>query len=133
MRAHDIAVWTSVGRDRTSSVLKPRIDQIRKFDLLQPLLMGGLVLVGILSYAWQPIQVVRLGYQVEDLTRERADLMRQQEKLRLEVARLGSLRRVEEIARQQLAMTSPASGQVVVIESLPSRIIGNDVKDIETP
>jgi cell division protein FtsL len=133
MRAHDIAVWTSVGRDRTSSVLKPRIDQIRKFDLLQPLLMGGLVLVGILSYAWQPIQVVRLGYQVEDLTRERADLMRQQEKLRLEVARLGSLRRVEEIARQQLAMTSPASGQVVVIESLPSRIIGNDVQDIETP
>jgi cell division protein FtsL len=133
MRAHDIAVWTSVGRDRTSSVLKPRIDQIRKFDLLQPLLMGGLVLVGILCYAWQPIQVVRLGYQVEDLTRERADLMRQQEKLRLEVARLGSLRRVEEIARQQLAMTSPASGQVVVIESLPSRIIGNDVQDIETP
>ena len=133
MRAHDIAVWTSVGRDRTSSVLKPRIDQIRKFDLLQPLLMGGLVLVGILSYVWQPIQVVRLGYQVEDLTRERADLMRQQEKLRLEVARLGSLRRVEEIARQQLAMTSPASGQVVVIESLPSRIIGNDVQDIETP
>jgi cell division protein FtsL len=133
MRAHDIAVWTSVGRDRTSSVLKPRIDQIRKFDLLQPLLMGGLVLVGILSYAWQPIQVVRLGYQVEDLTRERADLMRQQEKLRLEVARLGSLRRVEEIARQQLAMTSPASGQVVVIESLTSRITGNDVQDIETP
>lgn len=106
MRTQSMTVLTSVGRDRASNVLKPRVDQIRKFDLLPSLLMGGLVLAGVLCYVWQPIQVVRLGYQVEYLAGERAGLIRQQKELRLDVARLRSLRRVEEIARQQLGLTS---------------------------
>ncbi|MBZ0160711.1 hypothetical protein [Candidatus Methylomirabilis sp.] len=122
-----MTVLTSVGRDRASNVLKPRVDQIRKFDLLPSLLMGGLVLAGVLCYVWQPIQVVRLGYQVEYLAGERAGLIRQQKELRLDVARLRSLRRVEEIARQQLGLTSPKPGQVITVESLPSTITDNNL------
>lgn len=116
MREQSIAVLTSAGRDRTSSLLKSRVDQIRKFDLLPSLLLGSLVLFGVLCYVWQPIQVVRLGYQVERLAGERAGLIQQQKKLRLEGARLRSLRRVEEIARRQLRLTSPKPGQVIVLE-----------------
>jgi len=116
MRSHDIAAWTSVGRDRASSLLKPRVDQIRRFDLLQSLILGGAVLVVVLFYVWQHIQVVRLGYQVEDLAGERAALIQQQKELRFEAARLMSLRRVEEIARGQLGLTSPKAGQVLVVE-----------------
>lgn len=116
MRGHSIAVLTSVGRDRAGSVLKPRVDQIRRFDLFPSLLLGSLVLFGVLCYVWQPIQVLRLGYQVEDLAEERAGLIRQQKELRLEVARLRSLRRVEEIARHQLGLTNPQPGQVIILE-----------------
>lgn len=116
MRSHGIAAWTSMGRDRAGSILKPRVDQIRRFDLLQSLLLGGVVLIVILFYVWQQIQVVRLGYQIEDLAGERAALIRQQKGLRVEVARLKSLRRVEEIARRQLGLTTPKSGQVVTLE-----------------
>lgn len=116
VRGQSIAALTSVGRDRASSLLKPRVDQILGFDLLPSLLLGSLVLFGVLCYVWQPIQVVRLGYQVEDLAGERAGLIRQQKELRLEVAQLKSLRRVEEIARRQLGLASPKSGQVIVIE-----------------
>lgn len=116
MRSYGIAALTSVGRDRAGSLIKPRVDQIRRFDLLQTLLLGGAVLVVILFYVWQHVQVVRLGYQVESLAGERAGLIRQQKELRVEVARLKSLRRVEEIARRQLGLGSPKSGQVIVIE-----------------
>ncbi|MDE2058316.1 MAG: cell division protein FtsL [candidate division NC10 bacterium] len=116
MRSQGIAALTSVGRDRASSLLKPQVDKIRRFDLLQSLLLGGIVLIVVLFYVWQHIQVVRLGYQVEYFTGERAGLIQQQKELRLEVARLKSLRRVEEIARRQLGLTSPKSGQVIVIE-----------------
>lgn len=116
MREQGIAALTSVGRDRVGSLLKPRVDQIRGFDQLPSLLLGSLVLFGVLCYVWQPIQVVRLGYQVEGLAGERADLIRQQKELRLEVARLKSLRRVEEIARGQLGLISPKPGQVIVFE-----------------
>jgi cell division protein FtsL len=116
MRSYSIAAWTSVGRDRASSLLKPRVEQIQRFDLLQSLVLGGVVLVVILFYVWQHVQVVRLGYEVEYLGGGRAALVQQQKELRLEVARLMSLRRVEEIARGQLGLTSPKSGQVIVLE-----------------
>ena len=129
MREQSIAALTSVGRDRVGSLLKPRVDQIRRFDLLPSLLLGSLVLFGVLCYVWQPIQVVRLGYQIEGLAGERAGLIRQQKELRLEVARLKSLRRVEEIARRQLGLTNPKPNQVITVESLLSKITGNDLKE----
>ena len=73
--------------------------------------------------------LARLGYQVEGLSGERAGLIRQQKELRLEVARLKSLRRVEEIARQQLGLTSPKPGQMVAVESVPSKITDNELKE----
>lgn len=116
MKSEGIAALASVGRDRAGSLLKPRVDQIRKFDLLQSLLLGGVVLVVVLFYVWQHVQVVRLGYEVEYLAGERAALLQQQKELRVEVARLKSLRRVEEIARRQLGLTTPKAGQVITLE-----------------
>jgi cell division protein FtsL len=78
--------------------------------------VGGLVLVGVLFYVWQHIQVVRFGYQIEHLQGERIALIRQEKGLRFEVARLKSLRRVEEIARHQLGFTSPRPDQVILVE-----------------
>ena len=116
MRGQATTALTAVGRDRASAFLKPRVDRIRRFDLLHSILLGGLVLAGVLFYVWQHIQVVRLGYQIEHLQGERIALIRQQKELRFEVARLKSLRRVEEIARRPLGFTSPGPGQVILVE-----------------
>ena len=116
MRGQGTAALTAVQRDRASAFLKPRVDQIRRFDLLPSILVGSLVLVGVLFYVWQHIQVVRLGYQIEHLQGERIGLLRQEKELRFKVARLKSLRRVEEIARHQLGFTSPGPSQVILVE-----------------
>jgi len=110
------SAFPAVGRERASAFLKPRVDQIRTFDLLPSILLGSLVLVGVLFYVWQHIQVVRLGYQIEHLQGERITLLRQEKELRFGVARLNSLRRVEGIARHQLGFTSPGPGQVILVE-----------------
>ncbi len=116
VRGQGATAVTTIGRHRASAFLKPRVDQIRRFDLLHSILLGSLVLVGVLFYVWQHIQVVRLGYQIEQLQGERTALTRQQKELRFKVARLKSLRRVEEIARRQLGLTSPGPGQVILVE-----------------
>ena len=116
MRGQGITALTGIARHQPSAFLKPRVDQIRRFDLLPSILLGGLVLVGVLFYVWQHIQVVRLGYQIEHLQGERIALLRQDKGLRFEVARLKSLRRVEDIARHQLGFTSPRPGQVILAE-----------------
>lgn len=116
VRGQGTTALTAVGRGRASAFLEPRVARVRRSDLLPSILIGGLVLVGVLFYVWQRIQVVRLGYQIEHLQSERTALLRQEKELRFEVARLRSLRRVEDIARHQLGFTSPGPGQVVLVE-----------------
>ena len=116
VRGQGTAALTAVRRDRASAFLKPGVDQIRRFDLLPSILAGSLVMGGVLFYVRQHIQVVRLGYQIERLQGERIALLRQEKELRFEVARLKSLRRVEEIARHQLGFTSPRHDQVILVE-----------------
>ena len=107
---------TAGGRDRASDFLQPRVDQIRRFDLLPSLGLGSLILFGVLFYVWQHIQVVRLGYEIEQLQAERIGLLLAEKELRFDLARFRSLRRVEQIARRELGLTSPAPGQVVMVE-----------------
>jgi len=116
VRGRGLPALTALGRDRASGFLKPRVDQFRRWDLLPSLCLACLVLFGVLFYVWQHIQVVRLGYEIERLQAERLALVRQENELRFEVARLKSLRRVEEIGRRQLGLTSPVSGQVILLQ-----------------
>ncbi len=74
------------------------------------------LLVGaVLSYVFQHIQVVRLGYEVAGLRQDRAALLEQEKALTLEAARLRAVKRVEEVARGRLGMVTPAPGQVTVV------------------
>lgn len=88
----------------------------RKVDLLPPLVLGFFLLLGLLFYVWQHIQVVRLGYEIERLKGERTALLQRERELNLEVAQLKSLKRVEEIAKRDLGLTSPTPGQVVFVQ-----------------
>jgi cell division protein FtsL len=116
MKGRATPAFSVPGRARSSAFFKPSVDQIRRWDLLPSLCLAGLVLLGVLFYVWQHIQVVRMGYEIEHLQAERLALVRHENELRFEVARLRSLRRVEEIARRQLGLTSPMAGQVVIAE-----------------
>jgi len=75
----------------------------------------GLICLGILGYVWQHIQVLRLGYALEDLRARRATLLQEQKTLTIELARLTALSRVEAMARGRLEMETPRPGQVIVL------------------
>jgi cell division protein FtsL len=82
------------------------------------LLVGAILLLGLLIYVWQHVQVVRSGYQ-ERLRAARATLIQEGKALRVELGRLRSLKRVEEIARGKLGMVNPVPGQIVFMEEPP--------------
>lgn len=79
-------------------------------------LVGGILVLGLLFYVWQHVQVVRLGYQVERLRAARAILIQEEKGLRVELGRLRSLKRVEGLARGRLGMVNPVPGQIIFIE-----------------
>jgi cell division protein FtsL len=114
--ARQVRALTPLARDGEITLLRQGADRLWRLDLLPSLCLGGLVLLGVLFYVWQHIQVVRLGYEIEQLQGERIALLRREKELRVDLARLKSLRRVEEIARRQLGLTTPVSGQVITVE-----------------
>lgn len=67
-------------------------------------------------YVWQSVNVIRLGYDVEQLKKEKARLVKMNEMLKIEVATLTSPDRIERIARARLGMRTPEDSQVVLVK-----------------
>jgi cell division protein FtsL len=99
--------------------VRHRVERVRRISLLPGLLVGGILLLGVLFYVWQHIQVVRLGYVIERLRTERAAALQRGRELALEIAQLKSLKRVEEVARTRLGMVTPTRGQLVMVPAAP--------------
>lgn len=99
--------------------VRRRVERVRRISLFPGLLVGGILLLGVLFYVWQHIQVVRLGYAIERLRTERGAALQRGRELTLEIAQLKSLKRVEEVARTRLGMVTPSRGQIVVVPAAP--------------
>lgn len=92
------------------------VDHQRQREMWRWMLVGGF-LVGVLLFsAWQHFVLLRHGYEVERLQRERAAQEEINRKLRLEVETLRAPARIEKYATEELGMTAPAPDAAVVIE-----------------
>ena len=85
-------------------------------ELLKQAALGGLLAGVIFLYAWQHFQSVQLGYQMESLKSQHAQMTELNRQLTLEAAGLRSPERIDEIARRQLGLTAPAAGQLQPFE-----------------
>src|ERR1019366_4490328 len=74
-------------------------------------LLGGLIALCALLYAWQHFETIQLRYQLESLRGERFQASELNQELRLEVAGLRAPGRIDTIARQ-FGLTAPVPGQV---------------------
>jgi cell division protein FtsL len=86
-------------------------------ELMKQAAMGGLLAGVIFLYAWQHFQSVQLGYQMESLKSQHAEMTELNRQLTLEAAGLRSPERIDEIARRQLGLTAPAAGQLQPFEA----------------
>lgn len=87
-------------------------------DMTRMLMAGAVLLLGLLLYVWQHIQVVRIGYEIERLRAEKVTLVQEGKALDVQLSRLRSLARVEEFVRGELGMVTPVPGQVILIDDL---------------
>lgn len=72
-------------------------------------------IVELLFYTWCRVQSVRVKYQIAAETAKHEHLVELRDNLKIEIARLKSPRRITEIARRQLGLTTPTAGQIVSI------------------
>lgn len=69
----------------------------------------------LILYVGGKVSIVRLGYRIEALEREKKELERANRSLRIEASSLASPARIEEIAIRKMGMVRPSKENVVTV------------------
>ena len=89
-------------------------------ELFWLILLGAVLVLGGVLYAWPHLQLREAGKEAQELSREKERLLEENRKLRLEKAALENLRRVETIASRDLGLAAPAPEDTIVVEMPPA-------------
>ena len=99
-----------------NSRLVKELDYQQTKECLLLVVLGFLCLLTLLFLAWQQFEVVRRGYEHEDLRMELNLLTEANNSYKVERAQLKEPERIEIYAREQLGLQFPSFQQVVIIE-----------------
>lgn len=106
----------AIKKDVRNNPIVREVDEARQRELWKSVGIAGVLVLVLLVSAWQHFELLRHGYQVEELQRQRAaeeDIARH---LRLEIDTLKSPKRIESLATQQLHLVTPSRDEAIVIE-----------------
>lgn len=75
-----------------------------------------LLICSLIFLVWSRSQITSLGYQISQANYEQTQLLKLNQKLKIEGASLKSLSRIEGIAKEQLGLINPEPHQMVFIK-----------------
>ena len=105
-----------IRKDFRNNQIVREVDERRLRDLWQSLGIGILLVLVLLFSAWQHFELLRHGYKLEQMQRERASENDINRHLRLEMETLRAPQRIERLATERLGMVSPGAAEAVVLE-----------------
>jgi cell division protein FtsL len=109
-----------LGKSIDNSQVIREVDPRSSRDLWWLILLGAVLVLGGVLYAWPHLQLRQAGKEAQELSREKERLLEENRKLRLEKATLENLRRVETIATRDLGLAAPAPESTIVVEMPPT-------------
>ena len=106
----------AIRKDVRNNPIVREVDEQRQKELWQSVGIGVVLVLVLMFSAWQHFELLRHGYRLEQMQRERAaedDINRH---LRLEIETLRAPQRIEKLATDRLGMVTPGAGEAIVIE-----------------
>jgi cell division protein FtsL len=106
----------AIKKDVRNNPIVREVDESRQRELWTSIAVAGFLVLVLLVSAWQHFELLRHGYQVEELQRQRTaeeDIAR---RLHLEIDTLKAPQRIEALATQQLHLVTPSRDEAIVIE-----------------
>ena len=108
----------AIKKDVRNNPIVREVDEARQRELWKSGGIAGLLVLIVLFSAWQHFELLRHGYQVDEMQRERARQEEISRQYRLEIETLRSPQRIESLATDQLHLVAPSSDAVVVVERI---------------
>ena len=106
----------AIKKDVRNNPIVREVDEARQRELWKSAGVAGFLVMVLLFSAWQHFELLRHGYQIEELNRERAAEEEAGQQLRLEVNTLRSPKRIETLATERLHLVAPSAEEAVVLE-----------------
>jgi cell division protein FtsL len=111
----------AIKKDVRNNPIVREIDRARHREMWRAATLGTVLVCVLLFWAWQHFELLRYGYQFEQMQRDRAAELEVNRHLRLDIDTLRSPVRIERLATEQLHMVAPGPNETMVIERvLPS-------------
>jgi cell division protein FtsL len=106
----------AIKKDVRNNPIVREVDQERHREMWRMAAIGVFVVAVALFKAWQHFELIRHGYKVEQMQRERATEAEIARHLRLEIETFRSPARIERLALGRLGMVTPGPDDAAVIE-----------------
>lgn len=105
----------AIKKDVRNNPIVREVDQARQRELWKWVSVAGILVLVLLFSAWQHFELLRHGYQIEEVQRQKAIEEEAGRRLRLEIETLRSPKRIETLA-QKLHLVTPSRDEAIVIE-----------------
>jgi len=106
----------AIRKDVRNNPIVREVDEERHRELWQSVGIGVVLVLALLFSAWQHFELIRHGYRLEEMQRERAAETEVNRHLRLEIETLRAAQRIEKLATEQLGMIEPGPNDTVILE-----------------
>jgi cell division protein FtsL len=106
----------AIKKDVRNNPIVREVDEARHRELWKSVALAAFLVVVLLFSAWQHFELLRHGYRVEQMQRERAAEDEAARQLRLEIDTLRAPQRIEALATRRLRLVAPTKDEAIVIE-----------------
>ena len=111
----------AIKKDVRNNPIVREVDERRQRELWISLAVGVVLVLVVMFDAWEHFELIRHGYRIEQMQKERAAEVSVHQHLQLELETLRAPQRIERLATGRLGMIAPKSGDAIVLERvLPS-------------
>jgi cell division protein FtsL len=106
----------AIKKDVRNNPIVREIDRDRHREMWRAATLSTFLVCVLLFWAWQHFELLRHGYRLEQMQRDRAAELEVNRHLRLDIDTLQSPVRIERVATGQLHMVAPGPNEATVIE-----------------
>jgi cell division protein FtsL len=110
----------AIKKDVRNNPIVREVDRERHLEMWRSVGVGVFLVTVLLFSAWQHFELLRHGYRIEEMQKERSAEEEINRHLRLEIDTLRSPARIERLATQRLGMVAPKAEDATVIERVTS-------------
>ena len=106
----------AIKKDVRNNPIVREVDEQRQRQLWKSVSIAAFLVLVLLFSAWQHFELLRHGYQIEEMQRQKASEEETGRRLRLEIETLKSPKRIEKLATRQLHLVQPSKDDAIVLE-----------------